>query len=97
MRLRAMWRALFAFSLCALALTGAAAADSEDTRGIDPNQSRSLVEVDLPDLPFAAAATVVIQAEATAEGLVDDMLAMVGFAGVVISVSVLLFEFIWEE
>ncbi|MEX2641651.1 MAG: heme exporter protein CcmB [Balneolales bacterium] len=31
------------------------------------------------------------------EGLTDDMLAMVGFTGVVISVSVILFEFIWDE
>lgn len=30
-------------------------------------------------------------------GLLDDMLAMVGFAGVTITASVLLFEFIWED
>ena len=47
MGFRELWRALFAFSICALALTGAAVADS-GTRGIDPNQSESLVEVNLP-------------------------------------------------
>ncbi|MEX0686098.1 MAG: heme exporter protein CcmB [Balneolales bacterium] len=35
--------------------------------------------------------------ETPADGLTDDMLAMVGFAGVIISVSVILFDFIWEE
>ncbi|MEX0773411.1 MAG: heme exporter protein CcmB [Balneolales bacterium] len=35
--------------------------------------------------------------EELGEGLTDDMLAMVGFAGVVISISVILFDFIWEE
>lgn len=35
--------------------------------------------------------------ENLAEGLTDDVLAMVGFAGVVVSVSVILFDFIWEE
>jgi hypothetical protein len=56
-----MWGALLALSLCALALTGAAAADSEDTRGIDPNQSESLVEIDLPSK--AAAARLQLEAE----------------------------------
>ena len=46
MRLRAMQRALLAASLCALALTSAAAA--QEARGIDPNQGESLVEVNLP-------------------------------------------------
>lgn len=35
--------------------------------------------------------------EVTAAGLTDDLLAMAGFAGVVISISVILFDFIWEE
>jgi hypothetical protein len=48
MSFRAMWRALVALSLCALVVAGAAAADSEETRGIDPNQGENLVEVDLP-------------------------------------------------
>jgi hypothetical protein len=43
---RAMRRALALVSLCALALTGAAAAQ-DDARGIDPNQGESLVEVTL--------------------------------------------------
>ncbi len=46
MRLRAMRRAVLAASLCALALTSAAAA--QEARGIDPNQGESLVEVNLP-------------------------------------------------
>jgi hypothetical protein len=46
MSLRAMRRALALLSLCALALTGAAAAQ-DDARGIDPNQGESLVEVTL--------------------------------------------------
>lgn len=40
--------ALGALSLCALTLTGAAAAESDPGRGIDPNQGESLVEVNLP-------------------------------------------------
>ena len=47
MRFRGVWRALLALSLCSLALAGAAAAESNDTRGIDPNQGLSLVEVDV--------------------------------------------------
>ncbi|MEX0778446.1 MAG: heme exporter protein CcmB [Balneolales bacterium] len=31
------------------------------------------------------------------EGLTDDMMAMIGFAGVVVSMSIILFDFIWEE
>jgi hypothetical protein len=46
MSLRAMRRVLALVSLCALALTGAAAAQ-DDARGIDPNQGESLVEVTL--------------------------------------------------
>ena len=48
MTLRAMWSVLCALLLCALALTGAAAADTDQARGIDPNQGESLVEVTLP-------------------------------------------------
>ncbi len=47
MSLRAMRRALAVFSLCALGLTGAAAAENDQARGIDPNQGESLVEVTL--------------------------------------------------
>ncbi len=47
MSLRAMRRALAVLSLCALALTGAAAAENDPARGIDPNQGESLVEVTL--------------------------------------------------
>ncbi len=32
-----------------------------------------------------------------ADGILDDVLAMVGFAGVTITASVLLFDFIWED
>jgi hypothetical protein len=48
MTFRAMWSVLCALLLCALALTGAAAADTDQARGIDPNQGESLVEVTLP-------------------------------------------------
>ena len=47
MSLRAMRWALAVFSLCALGLTGAAAAENDQARGIDPNQGESLVEVTL--------------------------------------------------
>ena len=59
-----MWRALLALSLCSLALAGAAAADSE-TRGIDPNQGESLVEVDVA----SKAAAVRLQLEAESYGV----------------------------
>ena len=42
-------RALLALSILALAVTGSAAAEDDDGRGIDPNQGRSLVEVTLPN------------------------------------------------
>jgi hypothetical protein len=48
MTFRAMWSVLCALLLCALALSGAAAADSDQARGIDPHQGESLVEVTLP-------------------------------------------------
>jgi hypothetical protein len=64
MRLRAMWRALLALSLCSLAVAASAAADTE-TRGIDPNQGESLVEVDLP----SKAAAVRLQLEAESYGV----------------------------
>ena len=41
-----MWRALLALAVFA-GVAGAAAAESHDTRGIDPNQGLSLVEVDV--------------------------------------------------
>ena len=47
MSFRGMWRLLAAVSLVALASTGGAAA-SDEGRGIDPNQGRSLVELTLP-------------------------------------------------
>ena len=59
-----MWRALLALSLCSLALAGAAAADSQ-TRGIDPNQGESLVEVDVA----SKAAAVRLQLEAESYGV----------------------------
>jgi hypothetical protein len=64
MGFRGMWRALLALSLCALALTGAAAADN-DSRGIDPNQSESLVEVELP----SKAAALRLEREAESYGV----------------------------
>jgi hypothetical protein len=65
MSFRAMWRALVALSLCALVVAGAAAADSEETRGIDPNQGENLVEVDLP----SKAAALRLQLEAESYGV----------------------------
>jgi hypothetical protein len=62
MRLRGMWRALLALSLCSLAVAAGAAAD---TRGIDPNQGKSLVEVDLP----SKAAAFRLQLEAESYGV----------------------------
>ena len=47
MRFRGVGRALVATAALALAITGSATADDE-SRGIDPNQGRSLVEVVLP-------------------------------------------------
>jgi hypothetical protein len=65
MTLRAMWRALLALSLCALAVAGVAAADSQEGRGIDPNQGENLVEVDLP----SKAAALRLQLEAESYGV----------------------------
>jgi zinc carboxypeptidase/chitobiase/beta-hexosaminidase-like protein len=65
MTLRAMWRAMVALSVCALALAGAAAAESEQARGIDPNQGESLVEVDLA----SKAAAMRLQLEAESYGV----------------------------
>lgn len=64
MSLRAMRRVLAVFSLCALALIGAAAAENDQARGIDPNQGESLVEVTLQSK--AAAETVRAAARHTA-------------------------------
>jgi hypothetical protein len=58
MNLASMRRVLVAASLCALVVTGAAAADE---RGIDPNQGESLVEVNVPSR--AAAERLQLEAE----------------------------------
>jgi hypothetical protein len=50
---RATWRALLAFSIFALAMSGSATANSDEARGIDPNQGESLVEVTLPSKAVA--------------------------------------------
>ena len=47
MQFRTLWRGAVVVSLLALAFAGVAPAADEDTRGIDPNQGRSLVEVHL--------------------------------------------------
>jgi hypothetical protein len=65
MRFRGMWRALLALSLCSLALAGGAAAESHDSRGIDPNQGDSLVEVNVAN----KAAAVRLQLEAESYGV----------------------------
>ena len=49
MILQGLRRALLALAILALAASGSAAAADEDSRGIDPNQGRSLVEVTLPN------------------------------------------------
>ena len=49
MRFGRLPRALLLGVVLALTVTGAATADGEDGRGIDPNQGDSLVEVVLPD------------------------------------------------
>src|SRR5512134_151253 len=48
MRRRGTWRALLAISIVALAVAGGATASGDDSRGIDPNQGDSLVEVIVP-------------------------------------------------
>jgi hypothetical protein len=66
MRYRGTRRMLAALSLCALGLTGGAAAASDDHgRGIDPNQGESLVEVDLA----SKAAAIRLQLEAESYGI----------------------------
>ena len=47
MQFRTLWRGAVVISFVALAFAGVAPAADEDTRGIDPNQGRSLVEVHL--------------------------------------------------
>src|SRR5688500_2551326 len=47
MGIRGVWRALLVITALALAVTGSATAEGE-AQGIDPNQGRSLVEIDLP-------------------------------------------------
>ncbi len=58
------WPALLAASVIALSLAGTAAAEN-DERGIDPNQGRSLVEIDLPN----KAAAIKLQLEAANYGV----------------------------
>ena len=65
MSVKAMRRALLAVSLCALAFAGSVGAQSEDGRGIDPNQGESLVEVDLP----SKAAAIRLQLDAESYGI----------------------------
>jgi hypothetical protein len=66
MSFKPRWRALLALSICALAVTGGAAAHSDDdARGIDPNQGDSLVEITLPN----KAAAVRLQLEAKSYGV----------------------------
>jgi Zinc carboxypeptidase/Chitobiase/beta-hexosaminidase C-terminal domain len=48
MRVRGERRLLLAVAALALTITGGAAANDEESRGIDPNQGRSLVEITLP-------------------------------------------------
>jgi hypothetical protein len=48
MRARGERRLVLAIAVLALSITGSAAANDEDSRGIDPNQGRSLVEITLP-------------------------------------------------
>jgi zinc carboxypeptidase/chitobiase/beta-hexosaminidase-like protein len=64
MRFRGARTALLIAALVALAIAGSAAAQ-ENERGIDPNQGRSLVEVNLPD----KAAAIELQLEADDYGI----------------------------
>ncbi len=65
MKLRGMWRALLALSIVALGLAGSATASGEDSRGIDPNQGDSLVEVIVP----SKAAAIDLQNDAESLGI----------------------------
>ena len=65
MQFRTLWRGAVVVSLLALAFAGAAPAADEDTRGIDPNQGRSLVEVHLDSKADAIA----LQLEADEYGI----------------------------
>ena len=60
-----LWRGVVVVALLALAVAGAAVAADEETRGIDPNQGRSLVEITLPD----KAAAIRLQLEAESYGV----------------------------
>ncbi|HWL32212.1 MAG TPA: M14 family metallopeptidase [Gaiellaceae bacterium] len=64
MRLRGARTALLVVALVALAIAGSATAQ-ESERGIDPNQGRSLVEINLPD----KAAAIELQLEADDYGI----------------------------
>jgi hypothetical protein len=65
MKLRGMWWALLALSIVALGLAGGATASGDDSRGIDPNQGDSLVEVIVP----SKAAAIDLQYEAESFGI----------------------------
>ena len=49
MRRRGSWRALLVISVVALAVAGGATASDDESRGIDPNQGDSLVQVIVPN------------------------------------------------
>ena len=49
MRRRGTWRAVLALSIVALAVAGGATASGDESRGIDPNQGDSLVQVIVPN------------------------------------------------
>jgi hypothetical protein len=65
MKVRGARTALLVVSAFALALAGSAAAQESEERGVDPNQGRSLVEVDLP----SKAAAIKLQLEAESYGI----------------------------
>ena len=49
MRRRGSWRALLVITVVALAVAGGATASGDESRGIDPNQGDSLVQVIVPN------------------------------------------------
>ena len=65
MSTRGVPRRLLAAAIVALTFTGGAAANGEETRGVDPNQGDSLVEVVLPD----KAAAIRLQLNAESYGI----------------------------
>src|SRR5688500_4353106 len=64
MGIRGVWRALLVITAVALVVTGSATAEDE-ARGIDPNQGRSLVEIELP----SKAAAIQLQLDAEQYGV----------------------------